>query len=50
MDVTTDENLNDLVKIGEYLLRSPLSRVNLQTGIFEPVVAGGGTNQDALIK
>ncbi|XP_047974542.1 patatin-like protein 2 [Salvia hispanica] len=50
VDVTTDENLNDLVKIGEYLLRSPLSSVNLQTGIFEPVVAGGGTNKDALTK
>ncbi|KAG6409678.1 hypothetical protein SASPL_127720 [Salvia splendens] len=49
VDVTTDENMNDLVEIGEYLLLSPLSRVNLQTGIFEPV-DGGGTNQDNLIK
>ncbi|KAL1552527.1 patatin-like protein 2 isoform X2 [Salvia divinorum] len=49
MDVTTEENLNDLVGIGEALLHSPFSRVNLQTGNSEPVV-GGGTNQDVLIK
>ncbi|KAG6387908.1 hypothetical protein SASPL_153103 [Salvia splendens] len=49
VDVTTDENLNDLVKIGECLLHYPFSRLNLQTGNSEPVT-GGGTNQDALIK
>ncbi|XP_047972969.1 patatin-like protein 2 isoform X1 [Salvia hispanica] len=49
VDVTTDENLNALVDIGECLLHSPFSRANLQTGNFEPVV-GGGTNQDVLIK
>lgn len=49
MDVTTDENLNDLIEIGECLLHSPFSRVNLQTGNSEPV-ASGGTNQDVLIK
>ena len=49
MDVTTDENLKDLVEIGECLLHSPFSRVNMQTGNCEPVV-GGGTNKDVLIK
>ena len=49
MDVTTEENLSDLVEIGECLLHSPFSRVNLQTGNYEPI-AGGGTNQDVLIK
>ncbi|KAL1552528.1 patatin-like protein 2 isoform X2 [Salvia divinorum] len=49
VDVTTEENLKDLVGIGEALLHSPFSRVNLQTGNSEPV-AGEGTNQDVLIK
>ncbi|KAL8467487.1 hypothetical protein ACS0TY_030939 [Phlomoides rotata] len=49
LDVTTNQNLNELVKIGENLLERPVSRVNLQTGISEPV-PDGGTNHDALIK
>ncbi|XP_041989332.1 patatin-like protein 2 [Salvia splendens] len=42
-------NLKDLVEIGECLLHSPFSRVNLQRGNSESVV-GGGTNRDVLIK
>ncbi|KAL1552522.1 patatin-like protein 2 [Salvia divinorum] len=49
VDVATEENLKDLVGIGEALLHSPFSSVNLQTGNSEPVV-GGGTNRDALIR
>ncbi|KAL8473608.1 hypothetical protein ACS0TY_030449 [Phlomoides rotata] len=49
LDVTTEQHLNELVEIGENLLKGPVSRVNLQTGIFEPI-PNGGTNQDALIK
>lgn len=49
VDVTTEENLKNLVEIGDRLLHSPFSRVNLQTGNYEPVV-GGGTNQNVLIK
>ncbi|KAH6783679.1 hypothetical protein C2S52_008638 [Perilla frutescens var. hirtella] len=49
IDITTKENLAELVKIGQDLLRSPASRVNLQTGNSEPI-PNGGTNQDALIK
>ncbi|KAI3468350.1 hypothetical protein Pfo_025013 [Paulownia fortunei] len=47
VDVTTKQNLNDLVTIGENLLKGPVSRVNLQTGNSEPI-ANGGTNEDAL--
>ncbi|KAL3819087.1 hypothetical protein ACJIZ3_004992 [Penstemon smallii] len=48
-DVTTKQNLNDLVTIGNNLLKSPVSRINLQTGNSEPMV-NGGTNEDALKK
>ncbi|KAJ6722447.1 XYLOSE ISOMERASE [Salix koriyanagi] len=48
MDVATKENLENLVKVGEKLLKKPLSRVNLDTGVFEP--ADEMTNEKALIK
>ncbi|KAL3819918.1 hypothetical protein ACJIZ3_005823 [Penstemon smallii] len=48
-DVTTKQNLNDLVIIGNNLLKSPVSRINLETGNTEPIV-DGGTNEDALKK
>ncbi|XP_051144678.1 patatin-like protein 2 [Andrographis paniculata] len=47
VDVATTENLNRLVEIGERLLRSPVSRVNLESGLTEPV-KDGGTNEDAI--
>ncbi|XP_008797306.2 patatin-like protein 2 [Phoenix dactylifera] len=47
-DVSTKDNLEDLVKRGEQLLKRPVSRVNLETGVFEPVGNGEGTNEDAL--
>lgn len=47
MDVTTNENLDKLVKIGERLLKKPVSRVNLETGLSMPV-ENGGTNEEAL--
>ncbi|KAK4478167.1 hypothetical protein RD792_017449, partial [Penstemon davidsonii] len=37
MDVATNENLNNLVGIGQRMLRNPVSRVNLETGLTEPV-------------
>ncbi|XP_042495717.1 patatin-like protein 2 [Macadamia integrifolia] len=49
VDIATKENLEDLVKVGENLLKKQVSRVNLQTGIYEPV-KGQGTNEEALIK
>ncbi|CAD5188267.1 unnamed protein product [Musa acuminata subsp. malaccensis] len=47
-DISTEENLDDLVSVGERLLKKPVSRVNLETGVFEPVGNGEGTNEDAL--
>ncbi|GER36584.1 patatin-like protein [Striga asiatica] len=49
VDDTTKQNLSDLVKIGENLLKAPVSRINLQTGNTEPV-PNGGTNEEALKK
>ncbi|XP_049392755.1 patatin-like protein 2 isoform X3 [Solanum stenotomum] len=46
VDVATKENLERLVEIGEKLLKKPLSRVNLETGL-EPIPRGG-TNEEAL--
>ncbi|XP_022875717.1 patatin-like protein 2 [Olea europaea var. sylvestris] len=48
-DGATKENLNKLVKIGQRLLKKAVSRVNLYSGLFEPIEKGG-TNEDALKK
>ncbi|XP_038974240.1 patatin-like protein 3 isoform X1 [Phoenix dactylifera] len=48
IDVSTKDNLQDLVKRGDQLLKKPVSRVNLETGAFETVGNGEGTNEDAL--
>ncbi|XP_055834008.1 patatin-like protein 2 isoform X1 [Solanum dulcamara] len=47
MDVATKENLERLVEIGENLLKKPLSRVNLETGLTQPI-PNKGTNEEAL--
>ncbi|GLJ39137.1 hypothetical protein SUGI_0797670 [Cryptomeria japonica] len=49
VDVSTPENLKDHVKIGNDLLKKNVSRVNLETGLFENV-DGEGSNSDALIR
>ncbi|XP_012838705.1 PREDICTED: patatin-like protein 2 [Erythranthe guttata] len=49
VDVATKENLEKLVQIGNNLLKKPVSRVDLETGLFEPI-DNGGTNADALIE
>lgn len=49
MDIATPENLQKLVKIGEELLKKPVSRVNLETGKYE-IVEGGDSNEKALAK
>ena len=36
VDVSTEENLNNLAKIAENLLNKPVSRVNFETGNYEP--------------
>ncbi|KAF7141667.1 hypothetical protein RHSIM_Rhsim06G0047300 [Rhododendron simsii] len=51
VDVSTKANLDKLVKIGENLLKKPVSRVNLETGLSEPCKdCGSGTNEEALKK
>lgn len=47
MDLSTEENLQNLVKVGEALLQQPVSRVNLLTGTYEPI-SEGITNAAAL--
>ncbi|KAF5176290.1 Patatin [Thalictrum thalictroides] len=47
MDLATEENLQNLVEVGNELLKKPVSRVNLVTGRYEPC-QGEGTNEDAL--
>ncbi|KAE7999594.1 hypothetical protein FH972_004002 [Carpinus fangiana] len=46
-DVSTTKNLEDLVKVGEDLLNKPVARINLDTGLYEPI-PNGGTNEEAL--
>lgn len=47
MDVATEENLNNLVNVGKELLKKKVTRVNLDTGLYEPV-PDKGTNEEAL--
>ncbi|KAL5582785.1 hypothetical protein UlMin_015227 [Ulmus minor] len=48
MDIATEENLIELVKVGEALLKKPVSGVNLDTGVYEP--AHSATNEEALTR
>jgi hypothetical protein len=48
VDVATTNNLDNLVKAGETLLKKPVSRVNLETGLYE--VVNHETNEEALIR
>ncbi|XP_030538857.1 patatin-like protein 1 [Rhodamnia argentea] len=47
VDTSTKENLEGLVKVGEHLLKKPVSRVNVETGRYEPI-ENAGTNKEAL--
>ncbi|KAL2318606.1 hypothetical protein Fmac_032482 [Flemingia macrophylla] len=47
VDIATKENLEKLCQIGENLLKKPVSRVNLENGLCEPL-KDGITNEDAL--
>ncbi|XAR73976.1 hypothetical protein NMG60_11008119 [Bertholletia excelsa] len=49
VDVSTEKNIKNLIEIGGNLLKRPVSRVNLDTGCYEPI-QGGCTNEDALKK
>lgn len=47
VDVATQENLAKLVTIGEEMLTKPVSRVDLRSGLTQPV-PDAGTNEEAL--
>lgn len=47
VDVATKGNLERLVEIGKKILKKPHSRVNLETGLTEPIPKGG-TNEEVL--
>ncbi|GLU18830.1 hypothetical protein SLE2022_351070 [Rubroshorea leprosula] len=46
IDIATKKNLDDLVEVGEKLLKKPVSKVNMETGLIEP--CGQGSNEEAL--
>lgn len=37
VDIATKKNLNNLVEVGKKLLKKPVSRINLATGLNEPI-------------
>ncbi|XP_062182982.1 patatin-like protein 2 [Phragmites australis] len=47
VDIATKENMEALIGIGKELLKKPVARVNIDTGVYE-AVAGEGTNEEAL--
>ena len=49
MDIATKENMEALIGIGKELLKKPVARVNIDTGMYEPV-DGEGANEDALAR
>ncbi|XP_038977394.1 patatin-like protein 2 isoform X1 [Phoenix dactylifera] len=49
VDVSSKENLLKLVQIGKELLKKPVSRVNLESGMYEAVQMAG-TNEEELIR
>jgi hypothetical protein len=50
VDIATKKNLNDLVEVGDELLKKPVSWVNLDTGLNEYCTSGQETNEEALIR
>lgn len=46
VDIATKENLQNLVEVGEKLLKKPVCKINMQTGVFESL--NKGTNEEAL--
>ncbi|KAJ8625117.1 hypothetical protein MRB53_033647 [Persea americana] len=49
VDITTEENLANLIGVGEELLKKSVSRVNLETGKYE-AWTNEGTNEEALTR
>ena len=46
--MATKTNLEDFVEVGERLLKKPVSRVNLESGLCEPWI--DETNEEALAR
>ncbi|GJN04890.1 hypothetical protein PR202_ga22470 [Eleusine coracana subsp. coracana] len=44
VDIATKENMEALIGVGKNLLQKPVSRVNIDTGMFEPVPCGCKTD------
>ena len=49
VDVSSKQNLMNLVQIGKQLLKKPVSRVNLDSGVYEAVQMAG-TNEEELTR
>ncbi|CAN6363436.1 unnamed protein product [Urochloa humidicola] len=49
VDMANKENMKSLIGIGKALLKKPVARVNIDTGVYEPV-DGEGTNEEALAR
>ncbi|KAG8384417.1 hypothetical protein BUALT_Bualt04G0115800 [Buddleja alternifolia] len=49
LDISTTNNMQTLVQVGDSLLKKPVSRINLETGRPEPI-QGEGTNEEALAR
>ncbi|GMN22239.1 hypothetical protein TIFTF001_051190 [Ficus carica] len=47
VDKATTTNLNNLVEAGKKLLKKPVSRINLATGLYEPI-QNGPSNEEEL--
>jgi len=47
VDLATEENLKQLVTVGESLLKKPVSKINMKTGLYEPAKSSE-TNEEAL--
>ncbi|XP_050204946.1 patatin-like protein 3 isoform X2 [Mercurialis annua] len=48
-DLSTEENMEGLVNVGKKLLKNPVCRINVETGVYEPV-ENGGTYEEALLR
>ncbi|KAF5204982.1 Patatin-like protein, partial [Thalictrum thalictroides] len=49
VDISTPENMKNLVRIGYELLKKPVSTVNIETGAHEEI-KGEGTNEEAIAR
>ncbi|XP_010270650.1 PREDICTED: patatin-like protein 2 [Nelumbo nucifera] len=49
VDISTKDNMENLIKMGKELLKKPVYRVNVETGLNEEV-KGEGTNEESLTR